>query len=183
MGHFILPALTFADRHMTPRPIWLLLAGGTALTATASLGMTVWLDLHPCHLCIFQRLLFMLLAGFACIAAFGSSRWRMLVMSSAFAMTSLVGMGIAAYQSWLQWQPPGSISCVGGQPGLIERFVEWLGQLQPTLFLATGFCEDVETTILGLSLANLALLAYLGCFVLGLWAMELYGLTQREISR
>jgi disulfide bond formation protein DsbB len=78
---------------------------------------------------------------------------------------------VATYQSWLQAQPPGSISCVGGEPGLIERLVEWLGQQLPELFLATGFCEEAELSILGLSLANWALLSFAAFFLIALWAL------------
>jgi disulfide bond formation protein DsbB len=49
--------------------------------------------------------------------------------------------------------------------------VEWLGQQMPALFLATGFCEDKELTILGLSLANWALAAFAACLAAAGWAL------------
>lgn len=150
------------------RFFWLALAGLAALAAGASLLLTNWLDLHPCHLCIFQRLLFMLLAVLAGMAALARSRDVALGTGSLFVVTALGGMAVAAYQSWLQWQPAGSATCASGPPGPLERLVEWLGQLQPELFLATGFCEDKELTLLGLSLANLAFLVYLICAVLAI---------------
>ena len=82
-----------------------------------------------------------------------------------------LGVGVATYQSWLQAQPPGAISCVGGQPGLIERLVEWLGQQVPSLFLATGFCEEAELVIFGLSLANWALVSFAACLIAAAWAL------------
>lgn len=153
------------------RFIWPALAGATATLAGASLALTAWLDLHPCHLCIFQRLLFMLLALLAGVAAWGRSRAVMLGAGGLFAVTALGGMAVAAYQSWLQWQRIGSITCASGPPGLIERLVEWLGRLQPELFLATGACENKELTILGLSLANLAFLAFLACAAVAVTAL------------
>lgn len=154
------------------RLIWPALAGATAMAAGASLALTAWLDLHPCHLCIFQRLLFMLLVVLAGIAVLGRSRVVVLGVGGLFVSIALGGMTVAAYQSWLQWQPAGSITCANGPPGTIERFVEWLGQLQPELFLATGFCEDKELTLFGLSLANLAFLTYLACVALALVAIK-----------
>jgi disulfide bond formation protein DsbB len=68
-------------------------------------------------------------------------------------------------------QPPGSISCMAGEPSQIERLVEWLGQLQPELFLATGFCEEAELSILGLSLANWALVSFSAFLVAAGWAL------------
>jgi len=56
--------------------------------------------------------------------------------------------------------------------GPIEQVVEWLGRLQPTLFMATGFCEDVALVILGLSLAQWSLLAFLLGLGLSLWLLS-----------
>ncbi|MCK7497475.1 MAG: disulfide bond formation protein B [Comamonadaceae bacterium] len=116
----------------TPRQIWLALGLlSTGLVAT-SMILTAWLDLHPCHLCIFQRLLFMLLAVLGLMSALPLANGVVGRLSGALSLpTSGLGAGIAAYQSWLQAQPPNSISCVGGKPGLIERLVEWLGEQAP----------------------------------------------------
>jgi protein dithiol:quinone oxidoreductase len=156
---------------VTPRHLWFALAAGCAGLALASLVLTSWLNLHPCHLCIFQRLLFMLIAMLALLAALFSgphSRWLPggLVISIA-----ALGAAVATYQTWLQAQPPGSISCVGGQPDLIERLVEWFGQQAPSLFLATGYCEETELIIFGLSLANWALVSFAACLVAAAWAL------------
>ena len=150
---------------LTPRLIWILLAMVSAFIALVSLLLTPWLGLEPCHLCIFQRLLFMLLALLAGLAAWvgrpGVPRLIANLPVTGFLLLAALGSGVAAWQSWLQLQPPtDSITCVGAQPGLIERLVEWLGQEVPSLFLATGFCEDAQLSILGLSLANWAWIAF-----------------------
>lgn len=154
-----------------PRVVWLVTAAAAAAAVLASLVLTAWLALAPCHLCIFQRLLFMLIAGLGLLAALT----RGLVQGLAgglIALAAVAGAASAGYQSWLQEQPPDSISCIGGQPGLIERLVEWLGQQAPALFLATGFCEEKELLILGLSLANWALLCFLLALVAAWWALR-----------
>lgn len=156
----------------TPRRLWLLMAAACLALSAGSLVLTAALDLHPCHLCIFQRLLFMLLAVLALLAAIlpraaGRAAGILTLPLAAW------GLGVAAYQSWLQAQPPGSASCMGGQPSLIERVVEWLGQWQPDLFLATGFCEEAELAILKLTLANWALLAFAACLFVALRALWL----------
>jgi len=152
---------------LTPRRLWLALAAGCAGLVIASLALTAWHSLHPCHLCIFQRLLYLLLASVGLAAGLllprPAARW---VGFSSLPLAT-TGLAVSVYQSWLQAQPPGSISCVGGDPGLIERLVEWLGQLQPELFLATGFCEQAELTILNLSLANWSVLGFAACLALG----------------
>jgi disulfide bond formation protein DsbB len=143
-----------------PRLIWSILALGSASLVVTSLVLTAVLGLHPCHLCIFQRVLFVKLAVLGGLAAW---QWRHVIGYWAGLLTlpvTAIGIAAAGYQSWLQAQPAGSISCVAGDPNLIEQFVEWLGRLQPDLFLATGFCENAELLIMGLSLANWALVAH-----------------------
>ena len=158
-----------------PRPLWALLALIAAAAALASLVLTPWLHLEPCHLCIFQRLLFMLMALLAALtAALSHTGWRRFgarLTALIFLGLAALGSGAAAYQSWLQWQPPDEVSCVGGQPGLIERLVEWLGQQSPALFMVSGFCEDKQLAILGLSLANWALLIFVAALAAGAWAL------------
>jgi disulfide bond formation protein DsbB len=155
---------------VTAAQAWLALGIIATGLVTGSLILTPWLDLHPCHLCIFQRLLFMKLAALCLLASFMRGVWRKLAGALTLPISAL-GIGVASYQSWLQAQPPGSISCVAGEPGMIERLVEWLGQKAPEFFLATGFCEEKELEILGLSLANWALVSFALFFVLALWAL------------
>lgn len=149
---------------------WLALGLGAAGLVAGSLILTAWLDLNPCHLCIFQRLLFMMLAVFGLLTFMLSGGWRRLAGAPTLPVSGL-GIGVASYQSWLQVQPPGGISCMAGEPGIIERLVEWLGQRVPELFLATGFCEERELEVLGLSLANWALIFFSAFLVLSLRAL------------
>lgn len=151
-----------------PRLIWLALGLTGAALAVGSLLLTTWLDLQPCHLCIFQRLLFMLIAITGLTAAvIPAGR-----LAGLFTLPlAAAGVGTAGYQSWLQKQPADLVSCIAGEPGLIERLVEWLGQQVPALFLATGFCEDEALVILGLSLANWALVVFLATLLAAAWAL------------
>ncbi|MBK5970531.1 MULTISPECIES: disulfide bond formation protein B [Thiorhodovibrio] len=148
---------------------WLALALVCGVAAVTSIVLTAWLQLDPCHLCIFQRLLFLLMTPLALLALLRAP-WGALA-GGAFASLALTGAMVATYQTWLQLQPPGSISCMGAEMGPIERLVEWLGSLWPALFMAGGFCEDRELVILGLSLANWALVLYLGVLALALWCL------------
>lgn len=144
----------------SPRLALALVALGSAGLAVASLVLTAWLGLHPCHLCIFQRLLFMVLAVLGGIAAWQWQRALGLAAVLSVLPVTAAGIAAAAYQSWLQVQPVGSASCVASEPTLVEQLVEALGRLQPELFMASGFCENAELTIFGLSLANWALVAH-----------------------
>ena len=155
---------------LTPKTLWLAIGLIAMSLAASSFVLTAWLDLHPCYLCIFQRLLFMLLAVFGLLAAtgFGEKLWGGLVI-----LLAGVGTATAGYQTWLQLQPPGSASCAGSNPNLIEQLVYFLSDNIPSLFEVSGLCEDEELVILGLSLANWALVSFLSALVATVWALRL----------
>ncbi|WP_412851683.1 disulfide bond formation protein B [Ectothiorhodospira shaposhnikovii] len=154
------------------RPIWLLIALFSATSAALSIGLTEWFSLHPCHLCIFQRLLFMVLAVLALAGVVFGASLAGVIPGLLVLVVASMGMGVAGYQSWLERQPPDlGFSCVGPEMGLIERLVEGLGQQVPTLFLATGLCDEMGPQWLGISFANAALAGYLLVFCLAAWAL------------
>ena len=121
--------------------------------------------LAPCPFCIFQRLLYLVIGG---VAVFGWlwPRWTRL-WAALIVVLAVVGLGFAGYQSWLQAFPHLATECSYTDPGLIERFVDWLGMLNPGLFLATGFCASRDWLFLGLSMANWSVLVFAGYAVLG----------------
>lgn len=131
------------------------------LLVVAGLVLGEVLRLKACPLCIFQRLLYLLVGGFALAGAalYGSSIARRLLAGLAF-LSALGGMATASYQTWLQAQPASPFECGFGDPNLIERLVEWLGQLWPMMFLATGICSSKEWVFLGLSMAGWSVICF-----------------------
>jgi protein dithiol:quinone oxidoreductase len=156
---------------ITPRRVWFAMAVVCAGLVLASLALTAWLELHPCHLCISQRMLFMLVAMLALVTALFDRIVARRITGALAAVLAGIGSAVAAYQSQLQIQSPDTISCAVGQPGLIERMVEWLGQQIPTLFFATGLCEEEELVIIGLTLANWALISFAIFLTAAVWAL------------
>lgn len=156
---------------LSPRLLWSTITAGCLFMVAVSFVLTDWLLLNPCHLCIFQRLLYLLLVPPALLAALLAPRASARLAGLLTLPLALAGASAAGYQSWLQRQPAGTVSCIGGQPDPIEQAVEWLGQRLPELFMATGFCEDPEFVILGLSLADWSLLGFLGCLLLAAGAL------------
>lgn len=155
----------------TPERIWALLALGSATLALISLALTAWMGVEPCHLCIFQRLLFLIMAllgGLATVARRGAPRLAGLL----FPLVAATGLGVSAWQSWLQARPAQALSCIVGEPGPIQILVDWLGERLPPLFLATGTCADTALSLLGLSLANWAMIAFLLALAASVWALR-----------
>lgn len=152
--------------------IWLFIGIAGIGIGLTSVILTEWLHLDPCHLCIFQRLLMLTAGAFALVAA--GLIWRganPLVPGALTMLTVLSGVAVAAHHSWIQAYPSETNSCVGSTPGPIESVIEWLGHQMPSLFLATGFCEDDGFRLLGLTLANLSLLLFLALTSATLWAL------------
>lgn len=163
---------------LTRNTVWLAIGLIGLGLAASSFVLTAMLDLHPCYLCIFQRLLFMLIGGFGLLAliGFGEKLWGGLVL-----LLAGIGASVATYQTWLQLQPPGEVSCAGGQPNLIEQLVYFLSDHIPVLFEVTGLCEDEELVILWLSLANWALVSFSAVLIAAAWA--LFGKPQWVIGK
>lgn len=153
------------------RYLWLAVALAASGLAGGSVALVAWLGLSPCPLCIFQRLLFMIIAVLAFVAFFGAARLLGRPAGVLALLASLSGIGVAAYQVWLQAQPQAMFTCGGADPNLIERIVDWLGQRLPALFLATGVCEDKQLVILGLSLAGWSLIAFAASAFVCVWAL------------
>jgi len=147
-----------------------------AVLATASLGLLAsglvigeLAKLQPCHLCNFQRLIYMVLAFFAlCGVLFSGWRrlWAVLV-----ALAAGGGVVTAAQQSWMQYAPQLATECGFGPPTLSEQIVNWLGVQWPAMFMVTGFCTNKEWVFLGLSLANWSGVCFLMLLVGALWLL------------
>ncbi|MCK6391944.1 MAG: disulfide bond formation protein B [Azonexus sp.] len=142
-----------------------------AALSLACLGVTAFgislqhlLHLSPCPYCIFQRLLYLVIAGLAFLG-FLLPAGRLL-WSGLIALAALGGLGVATYQSWMQAYPELAPACGFSNPDVIERFVDVLGMQWPSLFLATGFCSSKEWVFLDLSIANWSVLLFAG--ILGL---------------
>jgi disulfide bond formation protein DsbB len=155
-----------------PIRTWLILvAAGSFGLVAAGLVLGVWLDLHPCPLCIFQRILYMVVGALALLAAFLPAPGRLLASGLAF-LTAVGGVATAAYQTWLQAFPSPELECSFSDPNLIEQLVGWLGQLWPFMFLATGLCSSAEWVFLGLSMANWSVICFAVLAGLVFWLMR-----------
>ena len=140
------------------------------LLGLAALGLTLagWLlgevmKLQACPLCIFQRLLYLLIALLALAGALLPGSFCF--WSALLGLTAAGGLATAAYQSWLQYLPSASMECGFGEPTLIEQIVDWFGVHWPSLFMATGFCSSRDWVFLGLSMANWSGLCFLAFLV------------------
>lgn len=121
------------------------------------------LQLSPCPLCIFQRLLYLLVGAAALLGVL----CPLLQLPAAGLVLGLagLGLGVALWQSWMQAYPLLAPTCSFTDPNVIERLVYWLGAQFPDWFLATGLCTSVDWTLFGLSMANWSVLLFAGILV------------------
>jgi len=136
------------------------LALGTLGLVAFGMELQQLFRLAPCPLCIFQRLLYIVI-GLVALAAVLLPGGRLL-WSALIAALAAGGVAVAGYQTWMQAFPHLATECGYSDPNLIERLVDWLGMQSPSLFLATGFCTSREWEFLGLSMANWSLLVFAG---------------------
>ena len=136
------------------------LALGSFGLVAVGMEMQQLLQLSPCPLCIFQRVLYLVVGFLALAGVFwpvGKLLWAGLV-----GLTAVGGVTVAGYQTWMQAYPHLAPECSFVDPNAIERLVDWLGMQWPSWFLATGFCTSREWEFLGLSMANWSLVVFAG---------------------
>lgn len=136
------------------------LALGTLGLVAAGMELQQLFRLAPCPLCIFQRVLYIVI-GLVALAGVLLPGGRLL-WSALIAALAAGGVAVAGYQTWMQAFPYLATECGYNDPNLIERLVDWLGMQWPSLFLATGFCTSREWEFIGLSMANWSLLVFAG---------------------
>ncbi len=150
----------------SPRAAFLLLFVGAFGLVGSGLVIGELMRLNPCPLCIFQRVLYLVVGVWALCGVLVPQVRRF--WGALIALTSAGGLATAIYQTWLQLHPEAATACGYGEPNLIERLVDWLGMQWPFMFMATGFCTSKES-ILGLTMANWSIGCFAAFLLLGLW--------------
>ena len=117
--------------------------------------------LEPCPLCIFQRVAFIAIIGFAFIGTVhGPQKVGKYVYSGLILVAALVGASIAGRQVWLQHLPADLVpECGPGLDFMLEVFP--LGETLKMVFTGSGECAKVDWTFLGFSIAELSLAWFL----------------------
>lgn len=156
--------------HEEARCISLVMAFVSLALGLVAVLLASLLRLDACHLCIFQRLVYFVISATLFLVFLG---WKKLLMRQLALIATMCfgvwGLIVSAQQSWLQWIPESAFNCSMGETGVTERVIDWLGQLYPLFFMATGFCGSKDLVIFGLTLANwsfLILLVFSACSAL-----------------
>lgn len=117
----------------------------------ASLYLQYIAGLHPCALCLMQRLCVFLLLIVMGFRLYTLKRAHFISLLQI--LLAAAGMFFSLRQLWLQSLPAGEASsCLPGLDILVHYF-PWQTVVK-ALFLGTGECAEVSWTLLGISLAG-----------------------------
>lgn len=120
--------------------------------------MQVALGEMPCPLCILQRYALLLIALFAFVGAALPGRRALTVFEVLVVLSALAGIAAAGNHAWVLAHPFSSCGVDTLQP-IVDGLP--FAQLWPAMFEVQGFCSTPYPPILGLSLAQWALLAFM----------------------
>ena len=122
-----------------------------------ALYMQIVLGEAPCPLCILQRYALLLIALSAFAGAAMRTRRSVTVFETLVVIFALAGAGTAAHHVYTQFYPSVSFGIDVLQP-IVDGLP--LAKIFPLGFQVDGFCSTPYPPILGLSLAQWALVAF-----------------------
>ena len=130
-------------------------AAGLAI-CVAAMAYALYLQhvkgLEPCHLCVFQRLVMILLGiVFAAALVHDPRRGGARVYALLSGVFAVVGMAVAGRHVWLQQQPPGSVGACGAS---LDVMLQMLPPSEVVLrvFKGGAECQKIDWQWLGLSM-------------------------------
>ncbi|NOT16331.1 MAG: disulfide bond formation protein B [Methylotenera sp.] len=140
-------------------------------------GLALWIqttyNLDPCPLCITQRIVFMSLGVLFLIAGVVNKHPKM--FAGLQVVAAMVGAGWAMRHWWIQaHRETMEASCGVGFDYMFENFP--LQKALSLVFKGTGDCAAIDWTLLGLTIPQMALLAFIG---FGVYAVYLAYLNRK----
>lgn len=146
-----------------------------AAAAAVSVGLVVGgvilarlLNLAACPLCILQRMIYLLVAALGLVGLVAADPLPRRLVALAMAAAAAAGAWVAAYQIWIQ-RFAHETNCVADAPWW-EQMVDWASEKMPLLFQISGLCSEKPWKLLGLSIAEWSLLAFVALAALSLFA-------------
>lgn len=128
------------------------------------------LGIEPCPLCIFQRIVFIVMALFFLAGAIHDPRAvGRRIYAVVLLLTACIGVGIAARHIWVQHQPPDPLAgCAPGWNYMVQNFP--LSKTLKMVFTGEADCAQITWTFLGLSMPGWTLICYVLLGAGALWA-------------
>ncbi|MEH6583055.1 MAG: disulfide bond formation protein B [Halioglobus sp.] len=154
---------------LSPRIVYFCIALVSAVSIAFAMYLEHQMGLHPCPLCMTQRVFIVLAGVIALIAALHNPIGLGAKVYGGFcALAAIVGGGVAVRHVWLQHLPPEEVPACG--PSL-EYMLETLpfSETLSIVMMGDGNCADVVWTFMGLSIPELTLLLFTAITAACLW--------------
>jgi len=140
----------------TSRPAFAAIFVACALLLGIALYLQEEVGLEPCPMCILQRYAFTVVGIVALVGAIHGPRGVPLkVYGALLVLLAIAGGGVAARQSYILHFPPLTSSCGTDLEFLVNTFP--ISQALPKIFSGSADCAAVHWRLLGLSIAEWAL--------------------------
>jgi protein dithiol:quinone oxidoreductase len=147
------------------------------LVSFGLVGLALWIQttykLEPCPLCISQRMILLALGVLFLVAFLQNPKKASWIKLHTIlqVLTALGGAGVAIRHWWLQVHKSEMIvDCGVGFDYMFENFP--LQKALTLVFKGTGDCAAIDWTLLGLSIPQLALIAFLGLAIYALMILK-----------
>lgn len=147
---------------------WLVFLGTVFLMAVA-LFMQHVMNLQPCPLCIFQRVMVIATGIVALIAALHNPRETGIrIYGVAMSLTAILGGAIAIRHLWLQSLPADQVPACGPDLNyLLDVFP--ITEVLTKVLMGDGTCAEILWTLFGISIPGWTLVAFIGLLALGIF--------------
>ncbi len=153
---------------LSPRPLFLLAFLGCVLLMAAALYLEHVVGLAPCPLCVLQRICVIAFALICLLATVhGPARLGRRVYAALGLLMAGAGAGTAARQVWLQTVPADQLpACLPSLEYMMEALP--FQEIVRVVLHGSADCAEIGWTMLGLSIPEWSLLAFIGmiCFAL-----------------
>lgn len=146
-------------RRLPPKALLAAIVGLVALAMAGALFFQHVMHFEPCPLCVLQRVAIIAAGASAALGLIAAGVPLQMAAAALTMLFGIAGAAVAAWHSWIVRFPPESMSC--GRP--FEWFHEdfplavWL----PKLFRGEGDCLRIDWSLLGLTIPDLSLIAFL----------------------
>lgn len=147
----------------------LIIFAGCVGLILAALYMQEVLGMHPCPLCITQRIFIIGVGLISLIAAIHNPACLGRKVYGCLAtLAGIIGAGVSARHVWLQNLPEDQVPACG--PDLAYMFDAFpLLEALKLLFAGDGNCADVVASFLGLSIPGWTFVAFVGLIAISVW--------------
>ncbi len=148
----------------------LVFAGCTFLMGVA-LYMEHYMQLEPCPLCIFQRVMVVAVAVIALIGALHNpAELGIKIYGGLVVLAAVIGGGIATRQLWLQSLPEDEVpACGASLDYMLDVFP--IADVLRMVLQGDGTCAEVVWTFLGISIPGWTLVGFVGLVGFGVFQM------------